>query len=94
MNARKRQKIEEQLAKFEECLANAQGYISRGVNVEGTSFLHLGDWRGKSGHPSWMENVMIPRTLKHRAHQEKALEKIGKKVKEIRLSQRRRSADQ
>jgi hypothetical protein len=56
-------KIEQQLARIEERLANAEEYLARNVNVEGKSFLHFDDWCGKSGHPLWMKNVMIPRFL-------------------------------
>jgi hypothetical protein len=57
---RKRRTIEESLDNIDRRLADADGYVERDVNVEGRSFLHFGDWRGQSGHPKWMKNVMIP----------------------------------
>jgi hypothetical protein len=86
----KRQKIERQLEMIEEYLAAAEEYVARNVNVEGSSFLHFGDWKGKSGHPLWMKNHMIPATKKGRARKEKALEMIIRKSKEKGLKQRGR----
>ena len=90
MNARKIKQIESQLEKLDERLANAEEYVARGINIEGDSWLHFGDWSGKSGHPLWMRNVMIPRTLKHRTRKERAIEKIGSKEKDKRVSNRKR----
>ena len=86
----KGRKIEEQLQHIEERLSNAEEYVERNVNVEGSSWLHLGDWRGKSGHPSWMRNHMIPSMKKLRARKEKALENIYNKAKDKELAGRRR----
>jgi len=77
----KRKSIKEQLEMIEKHLAKAEEYVALGVNVEGTPFLHLDDWRGQSGHPSWMRNVMIPATIKRREKKEKALERIEDKSK-------------
>lgn len=85
-----RQKIEKQLENIEERLAAAEQYVARNVNVEGSAFPHFGDWKGKSGHPLWMKNYMIPATKRGRARKEKALEKINGKIKEKGLRQRRR----
>ena len=90
MNQRKRQKIEEQLEMIEMRLANAREYVARNVNVEGTSFLHFGDWQGKSGHPLWMRNWMIPTLMKNRARKEKVLKNIGNKAKDKNLTMRKR----
>src|ERR1700733_9232587 len=87
---KKQRMIEEQLKVIERRLANAEEYVAQNVNVEGTSWLHFGDWQGKSGHPSWMRTFMIPATKKHRARKEKALEGIDKKAKDISLSMRKR----
>jgi hypothetical protein len=86
----KKRKIKEQLASIEKRLANAEEYVAQNVNVEGSSWLHFGDWSGKSGHPSWMKNHMIPTLKKVRARKEKALECIDTKAKERSLSMRRR----
>lgn len=87
---KKRQEIEEQLEKIEECLANAEEYVARAVNVEGLAWPHFGDWLGKSGHPSWMRNFMIPTTIKHRARKEKALKNIDNKAKDKAVARRKR----
>jgi hypothetical protein len=71
-------------------LRPAEEYVARNVNVEGSPWLHLDDWKGKSGHPLWMKNYMIPATKKARARKEKALEKISRKIKGKGLSRRRR----
>jgi hypothetical protein len=83
-------KIEDQLARIEQRLANAEEYVARNVNVESTSFLHFIDWQGKSGHPSWMRNHMIPTMKKVRASKEKAQERIAQKAKEKATVQRLR----
>src|SRR5262245_3609754 len=90
MDERKRQKIEEQLEEIEKRLANAEEYVARNVNVEGLSWLHFGDWWGKSGHPSWMRNFMIPTMMKHRARKEKALKNLDTKAKDKNLTRRTR----
>jgi hypothetical protein len=74
----------------EKRLANAEEYVARNVNVEGLSWLHLGDWLGKSGHPSWMKNFAIPTMMKHRTRKEKALKSIDQKAKEKELARRKR----
>lgn len=89
----KRRRIEEQLEKIDERLANAEAYLARGENVEGTAFLHFDDWRGKSGHPKWMENFMIPATKRGRARKEKALERIVNQEREKRIAGRRGRRD-
>jgi hypothetical protein len=90
MDERKRQKIEEQLEMIEKRLANAEEYVARNVNVEGTSWLHFDDWQGKSGHLSWMRNWMIPTMMKHRARKEEALKNIDNKAKDKRITRRKR----
>ena len=90
MADRKRQIIEEQLEMIEKRLANAEEYVARNVNVEGKSWLHFDDWQGKSGHPAWMRNFMIPATMRGRARKEKALKNIENKVKDKELTKRKR----
>lgn len=90
MNQRKRQTIAEQLEAIERHLADAEEYVALNVNVEGTAFLHFDDWRGKSGHPLWVKNFMMPSTLKRRARKEQALKKIDDKAKDMILSRRKR----
>jgi len=91
----KKRKIRENLQKMEQRLSNAEEYVARDINVESSSAgLHFADWRGKSGHPLWMKNHMIPATKRARARKEKALERIvakekEKKSKEIRSSRRK-----
>ena len=92
MNERKRKNIEEQLAKIEKRLANAEEYLEKNVNVKGDTFLHLGDWQGKSGHPLWMRNVMVPATIEHRAKKEKTLEKLEIKAIDKTRTKLRRAA--
>jgi hypothetical protein len=89
----KTRKIEEQLEMIEKRLADAEEYIAQNVNVEGSSWLHLDDWKGKSGHPLWMKNFMIPATKKARARKEKALERIRRENRDKSLKRRRRQSD-
>jgi hypothetical protein len=89
-SSKKMQQIEEQLERIDERLENAREYVANNVNVRGTSRLHFGDWKGKSGHPLWMKNVMIPRTLKGRGRKEIALRTIETKVKDKHVSLRKR----
>ena len=88
---RKRQRIVEKIEKIEQRLANAREYVARDVNVEGSSFLHFGDWKGKSGHPAWMRNFMIPALLRGRARKEKTLQELEAKRKDKLLRLRRRA---
>jgi len=90
MSERKKHKIEEELEMIEKRLGNAEEYVAKGVNVEGASSFHLGDWRGRSGHPSWMRNFMIPAMMKRRARKERALEDIDNKAKDKELMRRKR----
>jgi hypothetical protein len=85
---KKRRKIIEGLEAMEKCLADAEKYVAQNVNVEGASWLHTVDWKGKSGHPLWMKNFMIPTTKKALARREKALDRINNKTSE-KLKQRR-----
>jgi hypothetical protein len=85
----KTRKIEEQLELIEKRLANADEYVAKNVNVEGSSWLHLDDWRGKSGHPSWMRNFMIPALKRYRARKERALARINDEAKDKNISRRR-----
>jgi hypothetical protein len=85
----KKRQIEEQLKMIERRLANAEAYVARGVNVEGSAFLHFDDWHGNSGHPLWMKSFMIPATERVRANKEKALENIANKERERSLKERR-----
>ena len=83
----KRRKIKEQLETTEKCVANADEYVAQNVNVEGSAWLHTDDWKGKSGHPLWMKNYMMPAIKKSLIRKEKALEKIKNKSRE-KLKQR------
>ena len=90
MSRKKVHVIEERLAQIEQRLVNANEYLARNVNVEGSSFLHFRDWEGKSGHPLWMRNFMIPKTMKARAHMESLLKSIERKHKDKNLTMRKR----
>jgi hypothetical protein len=85
----KKPKIQETLSKLEQRLRNAEEYVARNVNVRSSLFLHFKDWKGKSGHPLWMKNHMIPVTERGRARKEKALERIMAKKKDKKSQQRR-----
>jgi hypothetical protein len=87
----KKREIQEQLKRIDERLRNAEEYVARNVNVESSSFLHLKDWEGKSGHPLWMKNFMIPATERGRARKENALEQIIAKEKEKEKRSRKRT---
>jgi hypothetical protein len=89
----KKQKIKEQLELLEKSLANAEEYIEQGVNVEGSGPLHLDDWNGKSGHPLWIKNFMIPVIKKYKAKKEEALEKLSSKERDKNLKRRKRQKD-
>jgi hypothetical protein len=93
MKLKKKQKIEERLEMIEQRLANAHGYVAQNVNVEGKSRFHFDDWLGKSGHPLWMWNYMIPTLMKTRAKLEKVLRIIGNKAKDKKLTKRKRHKD-
>ena len=82
--------IEEQLASIDRDLAHAEAYVEQNVNVRGKSWLHLDDWKGKSGHPLWMKNHMIPTLAKARVRTEKTMERIDLKDKKKELAIRRR----
>jgi hypothetical protein len=86
----KTREIEAQLELIEKRLANAEEYVAKNVNVEGSSWLHFGDWQGRSGHPAWMRNFMIPALKKRRARKEKALSRISDDAKDRNVSRRRR----
>jgi hypothetical protein len=90
MKGKTRKNITERLSMIERKLSNAEEYLARMVNVEGSSWLHMDDWRGRSGHPSWMRNFMIPTMLKYRAKKERALQSIDTKAKDKALTQRKR----
>ena len=86
----KKQRIEDQLKMIERRLANAEEHVVQNVNVEGLSLLHFDDWQGKSGHPSWMRNHMIPSMKRLRARQEDLLEDIDNRAKDLNLTRRKR----
>lgn len=88
---KKTRKITQRICTFDQHLAAAEEYVAKNVNVRGfPSWLKLSDWKGKSGHPLWMKNHMIPSTQRARAEQERALERINAKGKEKQLKQGRR----
>jgi hypothetical protein len=86
--------IEERIQRLKNNLANAERYLAEGKNVKSISLLlYLNDYRGKSGHPAWIRNVMIPRTKARIAAAEKALERIEAKQKDRTQTARRRISD-
>ena len=91
MARKKRRRLKEQLREIDRSLLNADEYLAKNVNVEGSTWLHLDDWRGKSGHPSWMKNHAIPAMKRQRARIEKLLETIDKKAREKALARRKRT---
>jgi hypothetical protein len=86
----KQRKIKEQIEKLGQRLVAAGHYIERNVNIRGSDWLHLANWNGKSGHPLWMRNRMIPSTQRTITEKERALQKIGTKAKEKGLKERKR----
>jgi hypothetical protein len=88
----KKRHIEKRIRMMEKHLANAEEYVAQNVNVKGVSFLHFDDWRGKSGHPAWMKNFMIPTTKIAIAKNERVLETIDKKNKDRGIEKRKRRA--
>lgn len=73
----------------EQALENAKKYIEKGVNVEGTGFLHLDDWNGNSGHPKWVQNKLIPTLEKALAEGEKRQSKRKDRKKDRQITERR-----
>jgi hypothetical protein len=95
LTMKKTRKIKEQIGTLDQNLAAAEEYIARNVNVRGfPAWLQLSDWKGKSGHPLWMKNHMIPSTQKARGEKERALERISAQDKAKQLEQRRRSKNE
>lgn len=86
----KQRTIQEQLTRIDQRLRDAEEYVARNQNVESSSWLHLKDWEGNSGHPLWMKNFMIPATKRARARKEEALERITTKDKEKKSQKRRK----
>ncbi|HEX3314219.1 MAG TPA: hypothetical protein VHR72_04965 [Gemmataceae bacterium] len=91
MQRRLYRQFQQGLAKLDERLANAEAYVARNINIKGNGFLHLDDWKGNSGHPKWMKNVLIPRTKQSRARVEKLIERVDDKEKQMRLAKRRKN---
>jgi hypothetical protein len=88
----KQRQIKEQIKMLDRHLLAAERYVAKNVDVWGLSWLHLGDWKGKSGHPLWMKNHMIPATKRFSVKKERALKKIATKAKEKRQTERRKQA--
>ena len=86
----KREKILDRLKRIEQALLNAQEYVEQNVNVKSSAQFHLADWRGKSGHPLWMRNYMIPAMMKSRVRNEEALKTIENRSRDRALTKRRR----
>jgi len=84
----KKRKIEERLEMIDKHLANAEEYIARNESVKSSSQFHLEDWNGKSGHPLWIKNHMVPQTKKARARIEKALETVVSREKDKKSEKR------
>ena len=78
----KQKAIEYRIKCCQKAIDNAEKYLAKGENIEGSGFLHLDDWVGHSGHPKWVKNVLIPRLKKRIAAAEKTIEKISQKEKE------------
>ena len=89
MNKKKSKQIQKDLERVEVHLANAEKYVVQDTNVEGSSWLHFGDWQGRSGHPSWMKNFAIPTMKKYRSRKEKALKSINNRAKDKNLTRRK-----
>jgi hypothetical protein len=88
----KKRKLKDRIVEVDESLANADIYLANNINVEGQKFLHFDDWNGKSGHPSWMKNHLVP-TLKHtRSRLERTLDRIKNARKDKKLSRRKKRA--
>lgn len=95
LTMKKTKKIKEQIRTLEQNLAAAEEYVARNVNVRAfPAWLRLSDWKGKSGHPLWMKNHMIPSTQRARTEKERALERISVQEKETQREQRRRSKNE
>lgn len=84
----KRDRILRGIGDTDRTLAAARAYLARGVNVRGSAFLHFDDWQGRSGHPLWMRNHMIPSLERRRAEAERTLERIERKETEKARSHR------
>jgi hypothetical protein len=89
MSQKKQQQIKERLEMIEKILVDAHEYVSKNINIESVPsiyLLHFGDWKGKSGHPLWMKNFMIPELMKRRNKLEKALETLSGRAKGKKLT--------
>jgi hypothetical protein len=88
----KTRKIKEHLEIIEKRLANAEKYVARNKNVRSSS---QEDWNGKSGHPLWMKNQMVPSTQRVHAILEKRSERIVAKAKDKKSvkNQKRKSCE-
>jgi hypothetical protein len=81
--------IQEKLERIDQVLRTAEEYVARDENVYIRSFCHFKDWQGKSGHPLWMKNFMIPARKRGRARKERALERVIAKEKGMKHQKRR-----
>jgi hypothetical protein len=84
--------IENKISRLQKVLERAEKYVERGINVEGSHPLHLGDWSGNSGHPEWMKNHMIPATKRMIAEQEKVLKRLRAEGKDRHITERRNAS--
>ncbi len=83
------QQIIEEQEHLRKRLKNARTYLEKGEHVEGSAWLHMDDWRGRSGHPKWIANWMILNIKKVIADKEKGLERIATRTNKKKLAARR-----
>lgn len=79
----KQSQVEGRIKRWQKQLDNAEKYLAEGKNIEGRAWLHLDDWTGKSGHPDWVRNFLIPRIKKEIGKCEEVIERISQKEKEL-----------
>jgi hypothetical protein len=87
---RKRATIVAGVSAIEDRLDRAREYVARNVNVEGKKFLHIDDWQGRSGHPKWMKNFMIPTMMKRLTTKRRILKQYDNRTKDKKITLRKR----
>lgn len=79
-------KIEKKIERLEKNLEDSKSYVKKGENIYGDWST---DWKGKSGHPSWVKNIVIKCKEYSIKAWHRVIDDLEKKEKDKQLSQRR-----